>query len=128
MYIDEIIFSLQFIPLVWFLFLDEEISNKKKVFLKFVLISIIILIFGIVYENYIGKSKTSLVYFGSQITFTYLLLYKIIQIPYDWIFKRRPEISAIPKKNIDIIPSLIMIVGSITLPIIIDSFIIRKLI
>ncbi len=127
MYIDEIIFCLQFIPLVWFLLLDEEVSNKKKVFLRFVLISIAILMFGIVYKNYTDESNKLLVYFGSQMTLIFLLLYKTIQIPYYWIFKRRPEVLTIPEKNIDIIPSLILIVGSVILPFIIDSFIIRKL-
>ncbi|MFK7750734.1 MAG: hypothetical protein AB8B65_20245 [Kordia sp.] len=126
MNIDEIIFSLQFIPLLWFLLLDEETSNKRKVFLKFVLISIVILVFGIVYENYITEPKNSLVYFGSQVTFTFIVLYKIIQIPYYWIFKRRPEILSVPKRNIDIIPSLIVIIGSVILPIVIDRFIIQK--
>ncbi|MGH1387989.1 hypothetical protein [Kordia sp.] len=83
--------------------------------------------FGIVYKNYTDESNKLLVYFGSQMTLIFLLLYKTIQIPYYWIFKRRPEVLTIPEKNIDIIPSLILIVGSVILPFIIDSFIIRKL-
>ncbi|WP_298513808.1 hypothetical protein [uncultured Kordia sp.] len=125
--IDKIIYFVQFIPFIWFLLLDEEVSNKKSVFLKFIFISIAILIFGIFYEYNLAENNKSLIYYGSQMTLIFLLLYKIVQIPYYWIFKRKPEISTIPEKNIDIIPLLFVIAGTISLPFLIDIFIIQKL-
>ena len=91
------------------------------------MISIGILIFGIVYEHYFVTANKSLVYFGSQMTLIFIILYKIIRIPYYWIFKREPEINQYPEQRIDIIPTLIVVMGTVILPFLIDSMIIQRI-
>ena len=125
--IEKIIYFLLFIPFLWLLIFDQQKLKRKKVFLKYLLISIGILILGIVYEHYFTTADKSLVYFGSQMTLIFLILYKIIRIPYYWIFKREPEINQYPEKRIDIIPTLIVVMGTVLLPFLIDSMIIQKI-
>ena len=95
--------------------------------MKYLLISIGVLVFGILYDHYFAKDNKSLVYFGSQMTLIFLILYKLIRIPYYLIYKREPEISRVPEKKIDIIPTLIVLTGTMVLPFLIDSLIIQKM-
>ncbi|AUC80626.1 hypothetical protein CW733_00135 [Lacinutrix sp. Bg11-31] len=60
-------------------------------------------------------------------TLIFLILFKIIRIPYYLIFKREPEINQYPEKLIDIIPTLIVVMGTLILPFLIDSIIIQKI-
>ena len=60
-------------------------------------------------------------------TLIFLILFKIVRIPYYLIFKREPEINRNPEKWIDIIPTLIVVIGTVVLPLLIDSMIIKKL-
>ena len=96
--------------------------------MKYLLISIGVMVFGIMYDHYFVKDSRSLVYFGSQVPLIFLILYTIIRIPYYLIFKREPEISQYPEKLIDIIPTLIVVTGTVILPFLIDSMIIQKVI
>ena len=127
MNIEKIIYFLLFIPFLWLLIFDQQKLKLKKVFLKYLLISIGILILGIVYEHFFTADNKSLVYFGSQMTLIFIILYKIIRIPYYWIFKREPEINQYSEKKIDIIPTLIVVMGTVLLPFLIDSIIIQKI-
>lgn len=124
--IDTIIYFLLFIPFFWLLIFDQQKLKSKTVFFKYLLISIGILIFGVLYDLYFSKGNKSLVYFGSQMSLIFLILYKIIRIPYYLIYKREPEISRWPEKNIDIIPTLIIMTGTMVLPFLINSLIIQK--
>jgi len=128
MNIDKILYFLLFIPFIWILLFDQENLKNKKVFIKYLLISIGILIFGIIYQKTSITENKSLVYYGSQMTIAFILIYKLIRIPYYWIFKREPEISQYPDRFIDIIPSLIVIIGTVGLPYLIDILIIQKVI
>jgi hypothetical protein len=92
------------------------------------MISIGVLILGVLYDIFLAKENKSIVYFGSQMTITFLLLYKIIRIPYYLIFKREPEISKMPKNKIDIIPTLIISAGTMSLPFLIHTYIIQKIV
>lgn len=125
--IDKIIYFLLFIPLLWLLIFDQQKLKNRTIFLKYLLISIGVLVFGILYNHYFAKGNKSLVYFGSQMTLIFLILYKLIRIPYYLIYQREPEISKVPEKNIDIIPTLIVLTGTMILPFLIDSLIIQKI-
>ena len=126
MNIDKIIYVLLFIPFLWILIFDQQKLKKRTVFIKYLLISIGILIIGIFYQNYSETENRFLVYIGSQMTLIFLILYKLIRIPYYLIFKREPEINRNPEKWIDIIPTLLVIIGTVILPILIDSMIFKK--
>ncbi len=125
--IDKIIYFLLFIPFLWLLIFDQQKLKNRTVFLKYLLISIGVLIFGMLYDHYFAKDNKSLGYFGSQMTLIFLILYKLIRIPYYLIYKREPEISRVPEKKIDIIPTLIVLTGTMVLPFLIDSLIIQKM-
>ncbi len=128
MKINEIIHLVLLFPLLWLFVFDVQRLNRRKLFLKYLSISIAILFFGITYDYYFTKGGKSLVYFSSQMNIMFLILYKLIRIPYFKIYKREPEISRSPEKKIDIIPTLIIISGMLILPFLIDSLIIQKLI
>jgi hypothetical protein len=125
--IDKIIYFLLFIPFLWLLIFDQQKLKNRTVFLKYLLISIGVLVFGILYDHYLAKDNKSLVYFGSQMTLIFLILYKLIRLPYYLIYKREPEISRVPEKKIDIIPTLIVLTGTMVLPFFIDNLIIQKM-
>ena len=124
---ETIIYILLFFPFLWLLMFDQQKLNRDYIFIKYLMISIVILIFGIVYDNFIANGSKSLVYFGSQMTLIFLVLYKIIRVPYYMIFKREPEISRTPDKKIDIIPTLFIFAGTMILPFLIDSMIVQKI-
>lgn len=124
---DLIVYFVFFIPLLWIVIFDQQNLKYKNVFTKYLLISIGVLVLGILYDFLLAKENKSLVYFSSQMTFTFLLLYKLIRIPYYLIFKREPEISKMPENKIDIIPTLIITAGTLALPFIIDTYIIQKI-
>ncbi|WP_445458011.1 hypothetical protein [Flavobacterium sp. HNIBRBA15423] len=127
MNIDLIMHFIFFIPLLIVAFNQKKLKYKD-IFLKYLLISIGVLFLGILYDNFLAKENKSIVYYSSQMTITFLLLYKIIRIPYYLIFKREPEISKMPENKIDIIPTIIITVGTMALPFIIDTYIIQKII
>ena len=126
MYTDKVIYFLLFIPFLWLLIFDQQKLKIKNVFLKYLLISIGILIFGILYDHYFATKNKSPVYFGSQMTLIFLILYKIIRIPYFLIYKREPEITWQSKFTIDVAITLIVLMGTIVLPFLIDSLMIHK--
>lgn len=124
---EILIYILLFFPFLWLLMFDQQKLNRNNVFIRYLMISIAILVFGIVYDNFIANGTKSLVYFGSQMTFIFLVLYKIIRVPYYMIYKREPEISRRPDKRIDIIPTLFIFTGTMILPFLIDSMIVQKI-
>ncbi len=128
MTIDNVLYFLLFIPLVYIIVFDQEKLKYKTVFITYVLISIGILIIGILYQTYSSTENKLLVYMGSQMTLIFLILFKIVRIPYYMIFKREPEISEHPKKWIDIIPTIIVIISTIILPFLIDSYILKNVV
>ena len=75
-----------------------------------------------------NSKAQSLSYFGSQIMFIFLVLYKILRSIYYKIFKREPEFSKFPKYKIDIVYTLILVIGIMVLPFIIDKYIVQRLI
>lgn len=122
MYIDFIISFILCIPL-WYIVGDQQDLKKKNVFFKYFIISLISLTLGIIYNYYSKTDDKMFPYFLSQIPITFLILYKIIRIPYYCIYKSEPEMAYIPENNRDVIPSLLLLLGCLTLPFLIDQYI-----
>ena len=125
MNIDKVIYFLLFIPFIWILVFEQEKLKYRAVFLKYLIISIAVLIIGLLYQKYSKTEGKFLVYIGSQMTFTFLILYKIIRIPYYLIFKREPEINQYAEKWIDIITTLIVVIGTVALPALINNLLFK---
>lgn len=115
------------IPLFLIIFKQDQL-HKPDVLLKLFVFGLALLIIGAYFFYNKNSSLQKLAYFGSQTTFIFLFLYKIIRDVYYPIFLREPEFSKTPKHKIDIIPTLIIFTGTIILPFIIDSFLVQKLI
>ena len=124
---EIIAFIIVFAPLFWIETFKQEKLKDNKVFLRCLLLSIFVMAFGIVYEYKLTNMEKSFVYFFSQMTFIFVILYKLIRIPYFKIYNREPEIADPPEKWIDIIPTIIICTGVLLLPFIIDSYIIQKI-
>ena len=124
MYIDYLISFILIIPF-WYILVNQQYLKRRKIFYKHLSISLLSLISGIIYNYYSTTADKGLVYFISQMPFFFLILYRIIRIPYYKIYKREPEISRHPEKNIDVIPSLLVMAGCATLPFLIDLYIIK---
>jgi len=116
-----------FLPLFWIIIFRQEKLQSIKEFLIYLWIAIIFTILGVIfiYNNHLRTQKLS--YYGSQEMLIFLVLYKILRNIYYPIFKREPEFSKTPKNKIDIVYTLVLFTGLITLPFIIDDFIIQRL-
>ena len=107
--------------------INQHKLKDKQVFLSYLKWTSLVVIIGIVYEfNQISEAK-SLSYFLSQMGLLFILSYKLVRIPYYHFFKREPEISEYGEYLIDIIPTILVLTATVTLPFIIDDLIIRKL-
>ncbi|MNK61665.1 hypothetical protein D3C87_808280 [compost metagenome] len=124
---DLLLYIIFQIPLAFIVFKQDQL-HKPGVLLKFFSFSLILLIAGALLFYDKNSSLQKLTYFGSQTSLIFLFLYKIIRNIYYPIFLREPEISKTPKHKIDIIPTLIIFTGTISLPFIIDIFLVQKLI
>jgi uncharacterized membrane protein YozB (DUF420 family) len=115
------------IPLGWIILFRQQKLQFKKEYLIYLSVAITFAILGVVfiYKNNLHTQRLS--YYGSQIMLIFLILYKILRSIYYPIFKREPEFSRSPKNKIDIIYTLIVFAGMITLPFIIDDFIVQRL-
>jgi len=123
---DLLIYIIFQIPLVFIIFKQDQL-HKPKVLLKFFAFAIVLLLLGTFFLYNKNSSIQKLGYFGSQTSLIFLFLYKIIRNIYYPIFLREPEFSKAPKYKIDIIPTIIIFTGTITLPFIIDTFFIQNL-
>lgn len=124
---DVILYILYFIPVGWVIIFDQENLKDKKVFFKHLFISILLIGFGAVPEIYAHKEAKSLSYFGAQMLFIFLILYAFIRGMYVRIYNGEPEFSNRPEKLRDKIVSIVLHVGMISLPFIIDTYIIQKI-
>ncbi len=124
---DLLLYMIFQIPLV-FIIVKQDQLHKPDIFLKFFSFALVLFIGGAFFLYDKNSSLQKLAYFGSQTSLIFLFLYKIIRNIYYPIFLREPEFSKTPIHKIDIIPTVIIITGTITLPFIIDTFLIQKLI
>lgn len=123
---DLLIYIIFQIPLVVIIFKQDQL-HKPKVLLKFFAFAIVLVLLGAFFLYNKNYSIQKLGYFGSQTSLIFLILYKIIRNIYYPIFLRDPEFSKAPKYRIDIIPTIFIFTGTITLPFIIDTFFIQNL-
>lgn len=123
---DLLIYIIFQIPLIVIIFKQDQL-HKPKVLLKFFIFATLLLLLGAFFLYNKNSSMQKLGYFGSQTSLVFLFLYKIIRNIYYPIFLREPEFSKAPKYKIDIIPTIIIFTGTITLPFIIDTFLFKNL-
>jgi len=79
MNIDIVLYLVFLLPLVWIVVNDINKLNDRKVFIKYFILSIIILTFGILFNYYSQTENKDLSYFGSQILIIFLLMQKILR-------------------------------------------------
>lgn len=108
------------------MFRQEKLQFRKQ-YLFYLATAVAFTILGVafIYDNNLRTQKLS--YYGSQMMLVFLILYKILRSIYYLIFKREPEFSRTPKNKIDILYTLIIFFGLITLPFFIDDFIVQRL-
>ena len=123
---DIFLYILFLIPLGWVVFQQEKLQFSKQ-YLIYLTIAVAFTILGVafIYNNNLRTQRLS--YYGSQMMLIFLILYKILRNIYYPIFKREPEFSMIPRNKIDIVYTLIIFSGLISLPFIIDDFIVQRL-
>ena len=128
MTIDNLLFFLLMaVPYGWVVVKQDKLKDRKP-FVTAVCISLAVLVLGVLYQKYSQTDKRFLVYIGSQMTFVFVILYKLIRIPFYRFFKREPEISAGGYAGYaDFIPSLIVLIGSLVIPLLIDHFFFKRL-
>lgn len=128
MTIDNLLFFLlMVVPYGWVVVRQDKLK-ERKVFITVLGISILLLTLGILYQRYSETDNKFLVYIGSQMTFVFVVLYKLIRIPFYHLFKREPEISSGEGSGLkDFIPSLIVLLGSLAIPLLVDHFFFKRL-
>lgn len=114
-------------PLGWLIVVDQGRLRQKRIFLKYLVISIIVLVLGLTLHSKNFENR-DLSYFGSQMMFVFVLLHGFLSEICYRVFHRVPEISKVPRKNIDIIYSIIIVMGVILLPFVVDIYIVKKVI
>lgn len=125
MNIDILLYIIFIIPIFIVGFQIEKL-NQKKQFITWLSISIGIIILGFMIEDNSNNEMRNISYFGSQTLFIFLVLHKITRNIYFRIFNREPEIGKFPKNKIDYIYTLIVTIGTMVLPFLLDSFIFKK--
>lgn len=123
---DLILYILYFIPLGWVVIFDQENLKHKKVFFKHLFVSILLIAFGSVPELYEHKEHKSLSYFGAQMLFIFLILYVLIQKLYVLFYKEEFEFTEFINSFREKIANGILYFGMISLPFLIDEFIVKK--
>lgn len=126
MNIDILLYIIFIIPILIAGFQIEKLK-EKKVFIIWLLIAIAIIFIGFIIENNSNNEMRNVSYFGSQMLFIFLIIHKITRNIYFKIFKREPEFGKFPKHKIDIIYTLILTSGTMVLPFLIDSYLLKKI-
>lgn len=125
MSIDILLYIIFTLPILIVGFRIEKLK-QKKVFIIWLLIAIGIIITGFMIEDNSNNELRNISYFGSQMLFIFLVLQKIIRNIYFRIFNREPEFGKFPKNKIDYIYTLLITIGTMILPFLLDSFIFKK--
>ncbi|MGN6647226.1 MAG: hypothetical protein ACTHJT_11930 [Cytophaga sp.] len=124
---DLLLFILYLIPVLWTAVIDQERLIYRKVFLKHLAIALLLLAIGTLPEIIEWREKKSLSYFGSQMLFIFLMLYLIITSIYARLGKPTPEFTEMTENINDKLASGTLYIGMISLPFLIDSFIVQQL-
>lgn len=125
MNIDIVLYIIFTIPILVVGFQIEKLK-QKKVFIIWLLIAIGIIITGFMIEDNSNNEMRNISYFGSQMLFIFLVLHKVTRNIYFRIFNREPEFGKFPKNKIDYIYTLIVTIGTMVLPFLLDSYIFHK--
>jgi len=126
MNLDLILYIVFFIPLFIVGYKKDRLIEKQY-FMRWLTLSLVILLIGILYEYYQGN-KLSKGYFGSQLLLIFLIVNKISRNIYFKIYKREPEFGQFPEHKVDYIYSFIIIISIMVLPFLINDFIVKKII
>lgn len=125
MNIDIVLYIIFTIPILVVGFQIDKLK-QKKVFIIWLLIAIGIIITGFIIEDNSNNEMRNISYFGSQMLFIFLVLHKVTRNIYFRIFNREPEFGKFPKNKIDYIYTLIVTIGTMVLPFLLDSYIFHK--
>ena len=125
MNIDILLYIIFIIPILIAGFQIEKL-NEKKVFIIWILIAIIIIFIGYMIEDNPNNEMRNISYFGSQMLFIFLIINKVTRNIYFKIFNREPEFGKLPKYKIDYIYTLLLTIGTIVVPFLLDSSIFKK--
>jgi len=125
MNIDILLYIIFIIPILIAGFQIEKLK-EKKVFIIWLLIAIAIIFIGYMIEDNSNNEMRNLSYFGSQMLFIFLIIHKVTRNIYFRIFNREPEFGKFPKYKIDYIYTLLLTIGTMVLPFLLDSFIFKK--
>ena len=124
---DIVLYILFLLPLGWLILFRQEKLKYKKEYFIYLSVAITLTISGVIfiYNNNLRTQKIS--YYGSQMMLLFLIQYKFLRSIYYPIYKREPVFSQVPKNKIDIVYTVIIFAGLISLPFIIDDFIVQRL-
>lgn len=125
---DIIAFLIISIPFFKMVVFDQNKLTKKKQLFVYLVIGILSWAIGIIYFFISASEDKWFVYFGSQMTLNFLILFNLVAIPYRKLFKRNPEISQAPTKLIDIIPTMIVTMGMLLIPLLVDIHLLKYVI
>ncbi|MBC5836236.1 hypothetical protein G6N05_15185 [Flavobacterium sp. F372] len=125
MNIDILLYIIFIIPILIAGFQIEKL-NEKKVFIIWILIAIIIIFIGYMIEDNSNNEMRNISYFGSQMLFIFLIIHKVTRNIYFKIFNREPEFGKFPKYKIDYIYTLLLTIGTMVVPFLLDNFIFKK--
>ncbi|MCL9805503.1 hypothetical protein NAT51_08215 [Flavobacterium amniphilum] len=123
--IDITLYIIFGIPLFIVGFQIEKL-NQKKIFPIWLSIAVLILLLGIAIENNSNNEMRSISYYGSQMLLVFLIIQRITRNIYFKIFKREPEFGRSPKHKIDNIYTLLIAIGTMLLPFLLDAYIFHK--
>jgi hypothetical protein len=126
MNLDKILCIAYAIPFFMVLFYDEKL-RINRIFIKFLILSILILIIGITIENYRQNEQKSLSYYISQMMLIHLISQRILRNLFKKIYHKEPKLERAIGTFEDKTYSIILFVIVVSLPFVIDSFIIEKL-
>jgi hypothetical protein len=119
----NILFSL---PFLWIIIFKEEKLNDNNIFLKYLFISVLLIIVGIAVENHQNNLDKSYSYYISQFLFVFLIMHKIIGLLFYKIYNRRPKIVRSVGTFEDKMYSFIMTFAIVSIPFLIENYIVQK--
>jgi positive regulator of sigma E activity len=126
MNLDKTLCIIYSIPSICVMIFFEKLKINR-IFIKYLSASIALLIIGIVVENYQENEQKSFSYFISQIMLSFLISQRILRIPFRKKYHREPILVRSVGTFEDKTYSTILLFVMVSLPFIINSFIIEKL-
>lgn len=118
----NILFSL---PLLWVFIFVEDKLNDNTIFLKYLFISILLIVVGIVVENHQNNSDKSFSYYISQFLLAYLIMRKLMGIIFYKIYNRRPKMVRSHGTFEDKTYSFVLLFAVVSLPVLIEYYIVQ---